>query len=85
MLMKCVTPSWAGADETAHGSGSAPLLGWRRGMPCLLLWLRRSATHRRGVWPFGASVWHRLFLFKAPLLSRKRRCCLPRGVSTPRC
>lgn len=77
MLMKCMTPSWAGVDEMVHSCC------WARGGGCNACSCR-SASSRPAEAGFG-HVLHHLFLFKTPLLSRKRPCCLPQGISIPSC
>lgn len=81
MLMKCMTPSRAGVDEMVHGSGSVLLLdrsGRCSACSCGSASLRPAETE------FGC-VLNRLFLFKTPLLSRNRPCCLPQGIFIPPC
>lgn len=81
MLKKRMTPSRAGVDEVVHDSGSALLLDSRQRRQRLLGWLPQSAPRRGG---FGCVLNH-LFLFKTPLLSEKRPCCLLQGIFIPPC
>lgn len=81
MLMKRMTPSRAGVDEVVHDSGSALLLDSRQRRQRLLGWLPSLRPAEAG---FGCVLNH-LFLFKTPLLSGKRPCCLPQGIFIPPC